>query len=178
MNRKEIYTKFVNDFEKVICKRSLNQKYSSIVFLCIGTDRITGDSFGPLVGHNLRRIYGNREPINIVGDLECTVQSNNIEEKYNHIMNTYKKPFIISVDSALSSEENIGKIIVEDTGIEIGSGLRKNKIIIGDMSIKGIVAKNMNNPRCNFNMLQNTHLGLIMTMSELVSNGIYNTFVF
>ena len=49
---------------------------------------------------------------------------------------------------------------------------------IGDMSIKGIVARNTNNSRCNFAMLQNTHLGLIISMVEIVSNGIYNTFTF
>lgn len=178
MRKRETYIKFINDFERVICKSSLNQKYSSIIFLCIGTDRITGDSFGPLVGYNLKKFYACNKIIKIVGDLENTVQSNNIEDKYNQIMNTYKKPFIISIDSALSAQENIGKIIVEEGGIELGSGLRKNKMSIGDMSIKGIVARNTNNSRCNFAMLQNTHLGLIISMVEIVANGIYNTFTF
>ncbi len=178
MKKRETYVKFVNDLEKIICKSTVNQKYTSIVFLCIGTDRITGDSFGPLVGYNLKNLYSNNKIVKIVGDLENTVQSNNIEEKYNQIMNTYKKPFIISVDSALSSQDNIGKIIVEEGGIELGSGLNKSNMVIGDMSIKGIVARNTNNSRCNFAMLQNTHLNLIVNMVEVVAIGIYNTFEF
>ena len=178
MIKRETYIKFVNDFEKVICKKSLNQKYTSIVFLCIGTDRITGDSFGPLVGYNLKNYYLNNKIIKIVGDLESTVQSNNIEERYKQIIDTYRKPFIISVDSALSSQDNIGKIIVEEGGIELGSGLKRNKMIIGDMSIKGIVARNTNNAKCNFAMLQNTHLCLIINMVEIVASGICNTFTF
>ena len=177
MIKKDIYRKFVTDFEKIICKTSYNKSYSAIVFLCIGTDRITGDCFGPLVGYKLKNIYQNKKIINIIGDLENTVQSNNIKQKYENIIETYKNPFIISVDSALSLEENIGKIIVEENGIEIGSGLNKKLIEIGNMSIKGIVAKNTYNTKCNFNILQNTHLSLIMNMADIVTSGIYNTFV-
>ena len=45
---------------------------------------------------------------------------------------------------------------------------------IGDMSIKGVVAKKSNNPRCNLNLLQNTRLSLVLNMADIVSSGIYN----
>ena len=46
--------------------------------------------------------------------------------------------------------------------MNIGSGLNKKSIYIGDISIKGIVSKDFKKPQYNFKMLQNTSLGLIM----------------
>ncbi|NSJ87437.1 DUF1256 domain-containing protein [Blautia hansenii] len=34
---------------------SCEKNFSELVILCIGSDRITGDSLGPLVGHSLSR---------------------------------------------------------------------------------------------------------------------------
>ena len=36
---------FISDFSNIICKVTENKTYSNIIFLCIGTDRITGDAF-------------------------------------------------------------------------------------------------------------------------------------
>ena len=58
--------------------------------------------------------------------------------------------------------------------MNIGSGLNKKSIYIGDISIKGIVSKDFKKPQYNFKMLQNTSLGLIMNMADCVSQGIYN----
>ena len=55
-----------------------------------------------------------------------------------------------------------------------GAGLNKKCIHIGDMSIKGIVAQNFGNPQQNLRILQNTPLGLVMNLADIVSNGIYN----
>lgn len=55
-----------------------------------------------------------------------------------------------------------------------GKGLSKTCIHIGDMSIQGIVAQNLRNSMQNFRMLQNTSLGLVMSMADIVSKGIYN----
>ena len=40
------------------------------------------------------------------------------------------------------------------------------------MSIKGVVSRDLNNPKYNFKLLQNTSLNLIMNMSDLVVKGI------
>ena len=48
----------------------------------------------------------------------------------------------------------------------------KNKIEIGDISIKTVVAKDYKIPRYNFKALQNISLNGVMTLSNIVSEGI------
>jgi len=52
MTNKIQYNKFVCEFYNELNK---NIKISNLVFLCIGTDRITGDCFGPIVGAKLKK---------------------------------------------------------------------------------------------------------------------------
>ena len=48
-----------------------------------------------------------------MGDLENTISNSNIENAIDEICIRYSNPFIVSVDAALSrNEENVGKIIV------------------------------------------------------------------
>ena len=56
---------------------------SPIVLLCIGTDRSTGDSLGPLIGYKLsrRKLRG----LTIYGTLNSPVHAMNLEETLAHI---------------------------------------------------------------------------------------------
>ena len=58
------------------------KRYSEIIFLCIGTDKITGDCFGPLVGTNLKRMLENSNIFNITiyGTLIKNVNYSNVEQ--------------------------------------------------------------------------------------------------
>ena len=47
-------------------------------------------------------------------------------------------------------------------------------IEVGDISIKGIVAKDHNMPRCNYQELQNTSLNIVMNLADITAEGIYN----
>ena len=90
------------------------------------------------------------------------------------IENTYENPFIIAIDSAISNYRNLGDIVVSKESVSLAAGMNRRVDNIGDMSIKGVVAKRLTNPRCNFNLLQNTRLSLVMNMANIVSEGIYN----
>ena len=107
-----LYNNFVNDFSNVMCSLADRNQYSNIVFLCIGSDRITGDAFGPLVGSKLKSYFEDAGRINIIGDLANTVCANNILDITNQIRKDFTNPFIIAVDSALSNTNDIGNIIV------------------------------------------------------------------
>ena len=54
-----------------------------IVFLCIGSDRCTGDSLGPLVGDKLKLL--SLDNIYVYGNLESTVNATNLEKVINNI---------------------------------------------------------------------------------------------
>lgn len=64
--------------------------------------------------------------------------------------------------------------MVSDRGVTLGSGVNRQIANIGDMSIKGVVATNLNNPRFNMKLLQNVRLNLVMSMADIVAKGIYN----
>lgn len=176
---KNLYNNFIEDFTKVICQQTAGKEYSNIIFLCIGTDRITGDTFGPLVGYKLDILFRDTNRINVIGNLSETVCCNNINSVLNNINEQYKNPFIVSIDSALSIvPENIGRIKVSEGGLCIGSGLDKNNVHIGDMNIKGIVGRDTRKPIQNFKILQNISLNLVMRLADTVSKGIYSTINF
>ena len=172
--KEEIYNNFVQDFSVVLREKIADLEISKLIFLCIGTDRVIGDSFGPLVGYKLKKLFIDKENIKVIGNLDNIICMHNISKILRDINSTYKDSFIVAIDAAFSSENNIGRIRVSKNSMNIGSGFNKNKISVGNMSIKGIVSKNTNNPKYNFKLLQNIPLSFIMGMADCVSQGIYN----
>ena len=172
--KKELYNKFVIDFATKLKKQVQENEYDKVVFFCVGTDRITGDSFGPIVGYKLKYLFKDIEEVEVYGHLDENICANNANRIINYIRSKYKKPFIIAIDSAISKKENIGKIVVENNGMYLGKALNKKINYIGDISIKGIVSQNVNVPQYNFKLLQNTSLSLVMNLADVVSSGIYN----
>ena len=157
----EIYNCFVNDFAKILREKTDNLEISKLVFLCIGTDRIIGDAFGPLVGYKLKKLFREEKNIEVIGTINNNVSMQNVLnvlKEVNKIESKNEKVFIIVIDAALSRRSKIGKIVVSKDKMNIGSSLNKRNIFIGDMSIKGIVARNLNSPKYNFLALQNTSL--------------------
>lgn len=113
------------------------ENFNNIVVMCIGTDRVIGDAFGPLVGYNIKKYE--TETFRVYGDLEDIISANNIDEKLSQIYDEYYNPFIITIDSALSYKIKPGSIIIENRGLIPGASLGKNIDRIGNVSIKGIV---------------------------------------
>ncbi len=139
----------------------------TIVFLCIGTDRSTGDSLGPLIGYKIKELSGNN--IYIYGSLETPVHAKNLECIVAKIYKSFKNPFVIAIDSSLGSVHNIGKVIIEDNPLSPGSAMKKKLPAIGDISIKGIVNISTN---FDFMILQNTRLYTVMELADCISSGI------
>lgn len=163
--------KFIQDFSNVFNKKIEQKGGIEVTFLCVGTDRIIGDSFGPLVGSKLIELLKeyNFSNINVYGTLE---ENLNYESVNKIIKNITDKETTIVIDAALSKKENIGKIFVSNRKTVLGKGLDKNKIEIGDISIKSVVAKDYKIPRYNFKVLQNISLNGIITLANIVAEGI------
>ena len=139
----------------------------SIIFLCIGTDRSTGDSLGPLIGYKLKPIIPKN--IYVYGSLESPIHATNILTILDKIKINFNNPYIVAIDAALGSVHNIGKIIIENKPLSPGAAFNKSLPPIGNMSIKGIV----NISGCmDFTLLQNTRLYTVMTLADSISNGI------
>ena len=172
--KEELYNEFVQDFSIAIREKITGLEISKLIFLCIGTDKVIGDSFGPLVGYKLKYLFRNEENIKVIGSLDNVICVHNIFNIISEINNKYKDSFIIAIDAALSNRNSIGKIIVSKSRMDVGSSFNKKKIYVGDVSIKGVVSQNLNNPKFNFKLLQNTPLNIVMNMADCVSQGIYD----
>lgn len=141
-----------------------------IVVLCIGTDRSTGDSLGPLVGNKLKFLIRNK--IHIYGNLECPVHAKNLCKTIDEINYSYTNPYIIAIDACLGSLQNVGKIIVEEKPLSPGAAMNKNLPKVGDLSITGVV--NISGA-FEFMVLQNTRLYTVMMLADAISKGLYHS---
>lgn len=142
----------------------------TIVILCIGTDRSTGDSLGPLVGERLR--FLSRKNIYLYGNLENPIHAKNLEDTIKEINKKYKKPYVIAIDASLGNMQNVGKVIIERKPLCPGSALNKKLPKVGNLSISGIV--NISGA-LEFMVLQNTRLYIVMKLAKTISDGLYHS---
>lgn len=139
-----------------------------IVFVCIGTDRSTGDSLGPLVGTLLEE--KNLQNFHVYGTLDQPIHAVNLAEKLNEIQSKYGNPYIIGIDACLGRTKNVGAIQVGNGPVKPGAGVNKELPAVGDIHITGIV--NVSG-FMEFFVLQNTRLNLVMKMAKTIAGGIY-----
>ncbi|MGF6953098.1 putative sporulation protein YyaC [Neobacillus sp. B4I6] len=140
----------------------------SIVFVCIGTDRSTGDSLGPLVGtlleeKGMRSFY-------VYGTLDEPIHAVNLSEKLKEIHAKHDDPYIIGIDACLGRTKNVGVIQLGNGPVKPGAGVNKELPEVGDIHITGIV--NVSG-FMEFFVLQNTRLNLVMRMAKTIANGIH-----
>lgn len=57
--------------------------------------------------------------------------------------------------------------------MHLGKGLNKNIAFVGDISIKGVVAKDLKLAKYNLKLLQNTPLSLVISLANSTASGIY-----
>ena len=49
------YEQFVIDFGSRFYRLNLKNNFTDIIFICVGSNKITGDSLGPIVGAKLKQ---------------------------------------------------------------------------------------------------------------------------
>ncbi len=139
-----------------------------IVFVCIGTDRSTGDSLGPFVGTLLSE-KGNL-PFSIYGTLDDPIHAVNLVDKLKMIEEKHNNPFIIGIDACLGRIKSVGHIILGEGPVKPGAGVNKDLPQVGDAHMTGIV--NVSG-FMEFFVLQNTRLNLVLKMAKTMAEGIY-----
>ncbi|WP_026895555.1 spore protease YyaC [Clostridiisalibacter paucivorans] len=166
----------ISSFSKIVLNHisfHLDKSYDHIVILCIGTDRSTGDSLGPLIGHKLRFPFRKYENITVLGNLEEPVHAKNLKQNINFINKHYRNPFVIAIDACLGNNDRIGFVSVKSGALKPGAGVNKKLPEIGNMHITGIV--NMGG-FMEYLILQNTRLNIVMKMADVISNSITYAF--
>ncbi|MCP3739942.1 spore protease YyaC [Rossellomorea sp. BNER] len=145
----------------------LPDQHRPIVIVCIGTDRSTGDSLGPLIGTFLEEKKSFSFPI--YGTLDEPVHAVNLEEKIEEINHTFNNPFIIGIDACLGRLKSVGSIHMDTGPVKPGAGVNKELPEVGNMHITGIV--NVSG-FMEFFVLQNTRLNIVMKMAKIISEAI------
>lgn len=150
----------------------LYEKKEKLIFLCIGTSKIIGDSVGPLVGSILQKKINTKNKILVVGDCVNNFGYKNIDKKIDFIKRISENNFVIVIDSALDKLETIGKIFVQRRGLEYGACLKKRNEIIGNICIKAVVGKDFKNRIKNYEALKKAPNEMVYEMVDVISNGI------
>jgi len=139
-----------------------------VAVVCIGSDRSTGDSLGPIIGSKLLE---KRCPLfSIHGSLDSPVHAKNLEETIALINNRPNPPWIIAIDACLGRTESVGFMTVSNGPVFPGVAVRKKLPAIGDIHLTGIV--NISG-YMEMLVLQNTRLSLVMDMANAMSRAIW-----
>lgn len=160
---------FANTFSSYL-KNFCTNKHSDIVLLCIGTDRSTGDSLGPLTGYKIKKMISKFNNVHVFGTLDKPVHAKNLKENIDLIYSTFSNPFVVAIDACLGKMDRIGYITVSEGPLRPGAGVKKSLPSVGDIHITGIV--NMGG-FMEYIVLQNTRLNLVMNMAEVIADSIY-----
>lgn len=144
-------------------------KSRPVVFVCIGTDRSTGDSLGPLVGTLLEEKA--ITSFHVYGTLDDPIHAVNLNEKLAEIKKKHLYPFIIGIDACLGRLKSIGMIQIGNGPVKPGAGVKKELPPVGDIHITGIV--NVGG-FMEFFVLQNTRLNLVLRMAKTIANSIFD----
>ncbi|MFD7522172.1 spore protease YyaC [Paenibacillus chitinolyticus] len=143
--------------------------YQPIVIVCVGTDRSTGDSLGPLVGSNLKRRSG--ASYSLYGTLDEPVHAMNLSDTITAIETVHRYPFIVAIDACLGQVSSVGSIQVGHGPLKPGAGVNKELPSVGDIHVTGIV--NVGGFMEYF-VLQNTRLNLVMNMADVIAGSLHH----
>jgi putative sporulation protein YyaC len=165
-NTKDRYSvyEFSKTLQELIQKNIYNKK--QIVFLCIGTDRATGDCLGPIVGYKLSKLQHN---IVLYGTLDQPVHAKNLGDTLNYVYANHRNALVIAIDASLGKSGHIGYITLGEGPLLPGAGVDKALPPVGDIFITGIV---------NFSgmldhmLLQTTRLNVVMILADFICTGI------
>lgn len=138
-----------------------------LVIVCIGTDRSTGDSLGPLVGTKLSNLRTRGSTV--YGTLENPVHAVNLADTIEHISSHHINPTVIAIDACLGKIDSVGYINISRGPLKPGTGVNKTLPSIGDLHITGVV--NVGG-FMEYLVLQNTRLHLVMKMADAISRAL------
>lgn len=141
--------------------------WQDMTVACIGTDRSTGDSLGPLVGTLLERACQDKGlPLPVVGTLASPLHAVNLSDRLSAEIHT---SHVLAIDACLGAINAIGNVALYKGGLRPGAGVGKELPKVGDFSLTGIV--NVGGFMEHF-VLQNTRLHHVMTMADCIVTSI------
>ena len=89
--------RFAVNLNQLIAEEMVEKQKAGVIFLCIGTDRSTGDSLGPLVGHKLRKCRLKKAAV--IGTLDKPVHAMNLELYAAYIHTHFSDHVVVAIDA-------------------------------------------------------------------------------
>lgn len=137
------------------------------VFVCIGTNRIVSDSFGPRVGDKLKNIFSEIPKIEVFGTMKKPIHLKNAMNFVNDLKKNNKP--VVLIDSAIGKEENIGDTYINLGGIEIGKAFGESLYFPASINIKTVIANKKITPIWEINQIDI----LAASVAKKIENVIY-----
>lgn len=145
-----------------------------VVFLCIGSDRATGDSLGPVTGqaliNYLNKKREHKHSLFIYGSLTTPIHAVNLSSTIQTIYDTIPNPYVIAIDASLGSRDHISHVTLGQGSLSPGIGVHKQLPAVGDAFITGIVNSCDHGSRGI--ILQTTRLATVIELSNFITRGI------
>lgn len=133
------------------------------VILCIGSDRVTGDALGPIVGQLL--IERNVDAF-VYGTLERPVTALNLKENVKHIQAVHSGKKVLAIDSSVGRLADVGKIRITLGSLAPGSADGKKLPRVGDVSITATVTDVKDTP------LSAVRLGKVYALARNIADDV------
>ncbi|MFR5601414.1 MAG: spore protease YyaC [Lachnospiraceae bacterium] len=159
---------FASQLYEMMMEELKREEKDGVVVLCIGTDRSTGDSLGPLIGYKLKE-KGIRR-VQVIGTLERPVHAMNLEQYLHLIRISYPNHLVVAVDASVGKSEHVGYATLGKGSLKPGLGVCKELRAVGDIFITGIVGTCGN---CDPIMLQSIRLSVVMGLADYISESIF-----
>ena len=83
--------KIVQDLKKQLEWFNINKQFSTILILCIGTNKVVGDSIGPMVGESLLKLLKYKQNVKIYGSMKEPLSFANTKQVLKEILIKYKQ---------------------------------------------------------------------------------------
>ncbi|MWV47309.1 spore protease YyaC [Paenibacillus sp. HJL G12] len=146
----------------------IRSRYSldRITFLCIGTDRSTGDALGPLTGSALCS-YGFPH---VVGTMSAPCDAASLEACITAIPENH---IVVAVDACLGQALSVGSFLVSDEPLLPAQSVGHALPAVGHYSVAAVV--NVKGPK-PYATLQMTSLFHVMTMAGQIATSAADAF--
>ncbi|MDO7907827.1 spore protease YyaC [Paenibacillus sp. JX-17] len=131
----------------------------NITFLCIGTDRSTGDALGPLTGTMLLE-QGFQD---VIGTMVNPCDASNLSRRLQQVP---KQRIVIAIDACLGQPGAVGSFLTADSPLYPAASIGLDLPAVGHYSIAAVV--NEQGPR-PYATLQMTSLHHVLGMASIIA---------
>jgi len=134
-----------------------------LVWVCVGSDRSTGDSLGPFVGTMLTEAG----VPNVYGTIDHPVHALNLAKTLERIKEAHPNACIVGIDACLGKTKSVGAMELRDGALEPGVGMGKVLPSFGDYNIIGVVnAEGF----MKYEVLRSTRLSVVIQMAKSITD--------